>query len=295
MSALLVQLSLSSDKKYMLKDTLEKFGYPRTLIKEYKHWLLLAREQQLTLGSMILICKEDKHNFHEISSAASSELSIVSKDIELSAKKAFNYDKINYNMLMMVDPEVHFHVIPRYSRTVSYNSQEFVDIDWPKPVDFSQNQNIISSEQLELIKKTIQVNLPKSEKKFGTIYTSGCYDLFHFGHLNIFKQSKELCDRLVVGVSTDELILSTKGRKPVIPYEERAKIISSIKYVDEVIPQEDKNKQKVVDKYGIDAISVGDDWKGKYPPVTCEMVYFPYTESVSSTILKDTLKLISKK
>ncbi|MRT94247.1 hypothetical protein EMN46_14995 [Ancylomarina sp. 16SWW S1-10-2] len=195
----------------------------------------------------------------------------------------------------MSDPEVHFHVIPRYSQTVSYHSQEFVDTDWPKPIDFTQNHNSINAEQLELIKKTIQANLPKSEKKFGTIYTSGCYDLYHFGHLNIFKKSKELCDRLIVGVSTDELILSTKGKKPVIPYEERAKIISSIKYVDEVIPQEDKNKQKVVDKYGIDAISVGDDWKGKYPPVTCEMIYFPYTKSVSSTILKDTLKLIGKK
>jgi len=295
MPSLLIQHSLSSDTKYMLKETLEKFGYPRTLIKEYKHWLLLAREQQLTLGSMILICKEDKHNFHEISPSASSELSIVTKDIELSTKKAFNYDKINYNMLMMVDPEVHFHILPRYKQVSLFNAQKFVDADWPKPVDFTKNNNSISSKQLEKIKETILENLPQSEKKFGKIYTSGCYDLFHFGHLNILKRSKELCDRLIVGVSTDELILRTKGKKPVIPYEERAKIISSIKYVDEVIPQEDKDKQKIVDKYGIDAISVGDDWKGKYPPVTCEMVYFSYTESVSSTILKDTLKLSDKK
>jgi len=280
----------------MLKDTLKKFGYPRTLIKEYKHWLLLVREQQLTLGSMILICKEEKHNFHEISTEATSELSIVTKDIELSTQKAFNYDKINYNMLMMVDPEVHFHVIPRYSKDTNFNSMDFVDADWPKPVDFTQNHNTTSQDLLKEIKNTIKENLQKSnpKKQYGRIYTSGCYDLFHFGHLNILKQSKELCDYLIVGVSTDELILKTKGKKPVIPYEERAKIISSIKYVDEVIPQEDKDKQKVVDQYNIDAISVGDDWKGKYPPVTCEMVYFSYTESVSSTILKDTLKLIDK-
>ncbi len=280
----------------MLKDTLKKFGYPRTLIKEYKHWLLLVREQQLTLGSMILICKEEKHNFHEISNNATSELSIVTKDIELSTQKAFNYDKINYNMLMMVDPEVHFHVIPRYSKDTNFNAINFVDADWPKPVDFTQNHNTASQDLLEDIKNTIKENLQSSnsEKQYGRIYTSGCYDLFHFGHLNILKQSKELCDYLIVGVSTDELILKTKGKKPVIPYEERAKIISSIKFVDEVIPQEDKDKQKVVDQYKIDAISVGDDWKGKYPPVTCEMVYFSYTESVSSTILKDTLKLIDK-
>ncbi|RZT95566.1 glycerol-3-phosphate cytidylyltransferase [Ancylomarina subtilis] len=281
----------------MLKDTLKKFGYPRTLIKEYKHWLLLVREQQLTLGSMILICREEKHNFHEISSEATSELSTVTKDIELSTQKIFKYDKINYNMLMMVDPEVHFHVIPRYSKNSSFKSNDFVDIDWPKPVNFTQNHNTISQEQLEEIKIAIQDNLPNSnsEKKYGKMYTSGCYDLLHFGHLNIFKQSKELCDHLIVGVSTDELILKTKGKKPVIPFEERARMVSSIKYVDEVIPQEDKDKQKVVDKYGIDAISVGDDWKGKYPPVTCEMVYFSYTKSVSSTILKNTLKLIDNK
>lgn len=280
----------------MLKDTLKKFGYPRTLIKEYKHWLLLVREQQLTLGSMILICKEEKHNFHEISTDATSELSIVTQDIELSTQKAFNYDKINYNMLMMVDPEVHFHVIPRYKKDTNFNSLDFIDADWPKPVDFTQNHNTVSQDLLEDIRNVIKENLQNSnyEKKYGRIYTSGCYDLFHFGHLNILKQSKELCDYLIVGVSTDELILKTKGKKPVIPYEERAKIISSIKYVDEVIPQEDKDKQKVVDLHKIDAISVGDDWKGKYPPVTCEMVYFSYTESVSSTILKDTLKLIDK-
>jgi len=280
----------------MLKDTLKKFGYPRTLIKEYKHWLLLVREQQITLGSMILICKDEKHNFHEISQDATTELSLITKDIEQSAQKSFHYDKINYNMLMMVDPEVHFHVIPRYSRAIIFGSLEFTDKYWPKPVDFTQNHNRVDQENLEAIKNTILENLPSanSKKKFGRIYTSGCYDLFHFGHLNILKQSKELCDHLIVGVSTDELILKTKGKKPVIPYEERAKIIASIKYVDEVIPQEDKDKQKVVDKYQIDAISVGDDWKGKYPPVTCEMVYFSYTESVSSTILKDTLKLIEK-
>ena len=135
---------------------------------------------------------------------------------------------------------------------------------------------------------------PVSGKKFKRLYTSGCYDLFHYGHLNIFKRSKELCDYLIVGVSTDELIEKEKGKRPVIPYEERAKIVEAIKYVDEVIPQTDKNKQAIVDKYNIDAISVGDDWKGKYPPVTCEMVYFSYTKSVSSTILKDTLSLLDK-
>ena len=127
--------------------------------------------------------------------------------------------------------------------------------------------------------------------KYNRMYTSGCFDIFHYGHLNILLKSKELCNYLIVGVSTDELIEREKGKKPIIPFNERVKVVQAIGVVDQVIPQEDKNKQKIVDKYNIDAISVGDDWRGRYPKVSCAMEYFPYTKSVSSTILKDTLKL----
>ncbi|HSR61204.1 MAG TPA: adenylyltransferase/cytidyltransferase family protein [Robiginitalea sp.] len=130
-----------------------------------------------------------------------------------------------------------------------------------------------------------------SAKKYGRLFTSGCFDVFHYGHLNILERSKALCDFLIVGVSTDDLIEKEKGRRPLIPYEERARVIESVKYVDLVVPQVDKNKQKMVDTYLIDAISVGDDWKGRYPRVTCAMEYFPYTENVSSTILKNSLQL----
>ncbi len=130
--------------------------------------------------------------------------------------------------------------------------------------------------------------------KYDRMYTSGCFDIFHYGHLNILRRSKMLCNHLIVGVSTDELIEKEKGKRPVIPYEERARVLQAISYVDQVIPQTDKNKQRIVDEYSIDAISVGDDWKGRYPKVSCEMEYFPYTASVSSTILKDALKLSVK-
>ncbi len=132
------------------------------------------------------------------------------------------------------------------------------------------------------------------EVKYHRMYTSGCFDIFHYGHLNILKKTKELCDYLIVGVSTDELIEKEKGKRPVIPFEERKRVIEAVRYVDEVIAQEDKNKQKIVDTYKIDAISVGDDWRGKYPPVSCAMEYFPYTANVSSTVLKNTLQLITK-
>ncbi len=136
---------------------------------------------------------------------------------------------------------------------------------------------------------------PENKAKYNRMYTSGCFDIFHYGHLNILLKSKELCDYLIVGVSTDELIEKEKGKKPVIPFHERIKVVQSIGIVDEVIPQEDKNKQRIVDTYKIDAISVGDDWRGRYPKVSCAMEYFPYTENVSSSILKDALKLSSQK
>jgi len=131
----------------------------------------------------------------------------------------------------------------------------------------------------------------KPKSKYNRIYTSGCFDIFHYGHLNILIKSKELCDYLIVGVSTDELIEEEKGKPPIIPFEERIKVVQAIRLVDEVIAQTDKNKQRIVDYHNIDAISVGSDWKGRYPEVTCAMEYFPYTENVSSTILKDALKL----
>lgn len=136
---------------------------------------------------------------------------------------------------------------------------------------------------------------PNDKAKYNRMYTSGCFDIFHYGHLNILIKSKELCDYLIVGVSTDELIEKEKGKRPVIPFHERIKVVQSIGIVDEVIPQMDKDKQKIVDTYKIDAISVGDDWRGRYPKVSCAMEYFPYTENVSSTILKDALKLTSQK
>ena len=99
----------------------------------------------------------------------------------------------------------------------------------------------------------------------------------------------------MVGVSTDELIISEKGKPPVIPFEERVAMVQSITGVDEVVPQVDKNKQRIVDENGIDAISVGSDWKGRYPKVSCNMEYFDYTPSVSSTLIKQRLDLLNSK
>lgn len=280
--------------------TLKKFGYPESLVKSYEYWNLLLRLDQITLGSLVLICKEPVHQYSLISIEAMSEQKQIMTEIEHVLKHRFDYTKINYQMLMMVDPEVHFHIVPRYENEVEFCELSYGDEFWPKPVDMGFALDIDDIHKNELLRMlkidfSAQANIvDTSTKKYKKMYTSGCFDIFHQGHLNILKNTKALCDYLIVGVSTDELILKSKGRLPLIPFEERVSILEANKYVDEVIPQVDKDKQAVVDQYNIDAISVGSDWLGKYPPVTCEMEYFDYTPNVSSTVLKQKLGVGSK-
>ena len=140
-----------------------------------------------------------------------------------------------------------------------------------------------------------------SEKIIG--YTTGVYDLFHIGHLNILRRSKGMCDHLIVGVSTDELVQREKNKTPVIPFEERKEIIGAIRYVDEVVSQENKDKFSAWEKYHFDVMFVGDDWKGtaawnqyeeQFSKVGVKIVYLPHTDGVSSTYLTDVVKKISK-
>lgn len=136
------------------------------------------------------------------------------------------------------------------------------------------------------------------EKKYKVGYTTGVFDLFHIGHLNILKKAKEQCDYLIVGVSTDENVLSYKHKTPVIPFEERIAIVEALKYVDKVVPQTNMDKFQAWENLKFDAIFHGDDWKGskmyeeiekKFNDVGVKMVFFPYTKGTSSTILADVL------
>lgn len=129
-------------------------------------------------------------------------------------------------------------------------------------------------------------------KKYRIGYTTGVFDMFHVGHLNILKRAKEQCEYLIVGVSTDENVRQYKHKTPVIPYEHRKAIVEAIKYVDKVVPQENMDKFSAWEKYHFDAIFHGDDWKGssmydeierKLSEVGCEMVFLPHTDGVSST------------
>ena len=129
-------------------------------------------------------------------------------------------------------------------------------------------------------------------------YTTGVYDLFHIGHLNLLKNAKGMCDKLVVGVTVDDLV-EYKGKKALIPFEDRQEIVRSIKYVDAVIPQYDMNKLSVCKKIGASVLFVGDDWyatdKWKQYEVEfsqngIKIIYFPYTRNISSTKITEALK-----
>lgn len=115
----------------MLHTTLKKFNHPETLVKEYDNWWLLCRLKQVTLGSLILICKDEVEAFSKISEKSFAEFPKIIQEIEFKLKTVFNYDKINYLMLMMYDPEVHFHIFPRYSIDKEFESVVFKDFGWP--------------------------------------------------------------------------------------------------------------------------------------------------------------------
>lgn len=129
-------------------------------------------------------------------------------------------------------------------------------------------------------------------------YTAGVYDLFHIGHLNLFKNAKGMCDKLVVGVSVDELV-KYKGKTAMIPFEDRIEIVRSCRYVDAAIPQYDMDKLAVCLKLGAKILFVGDDWYGtdkwkdyekEFAKHGIRIVYFPYTKGVSSTMITKALE-----
>lgn len=136
------------------------------------------------------------------------------------------------------------------------------------------------------------------EKKYKIGYTTGVYDMFHIGHLNIIRRAKEQCEYLIVGVSTDECVQSYKNKTPIIPYEEGAAIVQAIRYVDEVVPQTSMNKLEFLKKRHFDVMFHGDEWKGtelynkyeeEFAKYGAKIEYLAHTDGISSTILREKL------
>lgn len=135
-------------------------------------------------------------------------------------------------------------------------------------------------------------------------YTTGVFDLFHIGHLNILKKAKENCDYLIVGVTTDAEVERVKNKRPIIPFEERAEIVRAIRYVDEVVVEDDTDKLKAAESISFNRIFKGDDWRGtpkwdryekEFSEKNIDVVYFEYTKGTSSTHLRNVLDSIIQK
>lgn len=135
-------------------------------------------------------------------------------------------------------------------------------------------------------------------KKYKIGYTTGVFDMFHIGHLNILRKAKEQCDILVVGVTTDALCYKRKKKHPVICEKDRIAIVSAIKYVDKVILQTTMDKVSAVKELHASAVFVGSDWKGteawkryekEFASIDCEVIYLDHTDGISSTILREKL------
>ncbi|MBN1571814.1 MAG: adenylyltransferase/cytidyltransferase family protein [Deltaproteobacteria bacterium] len=129
-------------------------------------------------------------------------------------------------------------------------------------------------------------------------YTTGVFDLFHIGHLNILRNAKRLCDKLIVGVTTDELLMDYKKKKAVIPFVERCEIVRAIRYVDVVVAQDTMDKIEAFKKLKFNVMFVGDDWyesdkwkkiEGQFEKVGVKIIYFPYTKGTSSTMINQIL------
>ncbi|MEV5176820.1 adenylyltransferase/cytidyltransferase family protein [Streptomyces flaveolus] len=134
-------------------------------------------------------------------------------------------------------------------------------------------------------------------------FAPGVYDLFHIGHLNILRQARRHCDRLIVGVATDDLVKRLKGRPPVVPLAERLEIVSNLRCVDVAVVESEEDKLETWKRIGFHVIFKGDDWRGtpkwealerRFAQVGVEVVYFPYTMHTSSTLLRGSLELLAQ-
>ena len=131
--------------------TMTKFGFPETVVADYDAWTVQLRPKQVTFGSLVLVCKARAKAFHEIGAAAFGELERATTDIERVLAKLVGYERVNYLMLMMVDPDVHFHVIPRYSQPRSFAGKTFADAGWPGPPDLKTGIDTDATLRAELV------------------------------------------------------------------------------------------------------------------------------------------------
>lgn len=136
-----------------MNETIRKFGYPATLVADHDHWVVLLRPAQPTLGSLVLAAKSDVTAFGDLPAQAHAELKVVTSAIETALRGFVDYAKLNYLMLMMVDPHVHFHVIPRYEGSREWQGKQFPDAGWPKVPDLSAAVALSEDDIADLVRQ----------------------------------------------------------------------------------------------------------------------------------------------
>lgn len=141
--------------------TLAKFGYPGTLVCDYRHWCVLLRPAQATLGALVLVAKGEEQAFSDLPDEGFAEFPLVIREIERGIKDFRAYDRINYLMLMMVDPHVHFHVLPRYAGAQVFEGITFTDSGWPGPPDLKSATDIPEDARARLL-QSVQRSWPKN-------------------------------------------------------------------------------------------------------------------------------------
>jgi diadenosine tetraphosphate (Ap4A) HIT family hydrolase len=145
----------------MINATIEKFGFPGTPVKDYQHWVVLLRPAQVTLGALVLAAKSPVTSYGELPTGAFQEQALAVSDIEQALRAFCSYEKINYLMLMMVDPHVHFHVFPRYDGAREWNGIRFHDAGWPGPPDL-KSVAATSPDQLSELRRALADVWPSS-------------------------------------------------------------------------------------------------------------------------------------
>ena len=137
-----------------MNETMQKFGYPGTLVKEYEHWVMLLKPKQTTVGTLVLVEKSEATHLGELSRESWAEFADVSRDAEAWTRQAFGAEKFNYLALMMKDPNVHFHFVPRYSQPVEVGGESFADTDWPSKTELGNIE--LNEAQLNEIRTKLQ-------------------------------------------------------------------------------------------------------------------------------------------
>lgn len=296
----------------ILKSMKKRFGGEWTLLVRL-HPHLILKSSQLIYGdnTIDVTAYDDVSELLSIANVLISDYSSLIFDFSLTKRPCFLYvpDIINY---ISQDRKLYFNLRELPFISATSNDELSEKIDTFNEEKYKTNLECFSrsigtfedGKACEHLANRIYEICYKSEgglsmKKFKVGYTTGVFDLFHVGHLNILRRAKEQCDYLIVGVNTDDLVMQYKNKKPIIPQLERMEIMESITFVDQVVSQDNRDKFAAWERLGFDVMFQGDDWKGDslyneaeklLNQVGVEIVFLPYTKGISTTKVKEKIQ-----